>query len=104
MGILFKKKERTTMIAFVLSMPNVGSWNGKWSGENHLYCRVYKNAQVPQNLWNKDFCYNFGDGWVARIKVLKVDAIEGGKMKRKSKGFYGYDWMIASLLKHGEIK
>ena len=92
------------MIAFVLTMPNVGSWNGKWSGENQLYCRVFKDKQVPQNLRNKAFYYNFGDGWVARIEVLGADAATGRKMKKRSKGFCGYDWMIESLLINGEIR
>ena len=92
------------MIAFVLTMPNVGSWNGKWSGSNDLYCKVLQDTQVPQNLWNKNFYYNFGDGWVARIEVLEINATTGRRMKRQSKGFCGYDWMISSLLKNGEIR
>ena len=30
------------LVAFQLTMPNVGSWDGKWSGSDSLYARVRK--------------------------------------------------------------
>lgn len=30
-------KTNLMLIQFTLSMPNVGSWNGKWSGRENLY-------------------------------------------------------------------
>jgi hypothetical protein len=48
--------------------------------------------------------YNFGDGWAAGVSVRTVDAAEARKLRRKSDGFSGYDWMIDSIVQHGEIR
>ena len=34
----------------------------------------------------------------------KVDIKEANKIMKKSVGFYGYDWMIDSIIKNKEIK
>ena len=91
------------MIIFRLSMPNCGSWNGKWSGQDRIYAKTRPNRLVPKELVDKDFYYNFGDGWCANISVEKVTSAEAKKIMKKSVGFYGYDWMIDSLIKNGEI-
>ena len=44
------------ILSFTLSMPNIGSWNGKWSGSNKLYTRVI----------------NFGRGKKAEEKVKEI--------------------------------
>ncbi len=92
------------MIAFVLTMPNVGSWNGKWTGEDNLYCKVKKlGKKKEEDLHAKSFYYNFGDGWGANINAVKVDLKTANKMRRASKGFYGYEWMIDSILTNGRV-
>lgn len=45
------------MVAFILTMPNVGSWNNKWSGEGKVYCRVKLDRQVPKEARDKGFFY-----------------------------------------------
>lgn len=88
---------------FRLSMPNVGSYNGKWSGEKDLYARVlkfYKKDKVPEC---KSYSYPFGDGWVARIDVTEVDSKEAKRIQKVSQGFLGYDWMINSIIEHDKI-
>jgi len=99
-----------TTLAFELSMPNVGSWNGKWTGAGTYYA-VFRNlgrgkgaAEKAQKLIEKgSFHYNFGDGWSARINVREVSGRELTVLRRRSRGFYGYEWMVSSILKHGEI-
>ena len=49
------------------------------------------------------FTYNFGDGWVARVSVRGVTPAEKRKIERNTKGFCGYDWMIDSIIRDGEI-
>lgn len=47
------------LIAFVLTMPGKGSWNGKWTGEGNLYA-IVKNipkAMEPEKIAGK--CYNY---------------------------------------------
>jgi len=96
-----------THVVFMLSMPNRGSWNGKWSGEEDLYCRVraYRKGPLLDNvLATPSHCYNFGDGWGARVSVEECTASEKAKYNRKTKGFCGYDWMITEIEEHGRIR
>lgn len=88
------------MVIFKLSMPNVGSWNNKWTGGGNCYARVRPDRQVPKEIIGKSFCYNFGDGWTACVEVANnvVKAI-----MKKSVGFAGYDWMIDSIILNNEI-
>jgi len=97
-------------LSFVLSMPNVASWNGKWTGEGTLYAKVINfgrskkaNEKAQAILEYGYYCYDFGDGWSAGISVKKVSPNESAMIRRKSKGFYGYDWMIDSIRSGGKI-
>lgn len=94
-------KEDEVIAAFFLSMPTNNAWNGKWSGEGRLYVVTRRVLQMPDRT---SYAYSFGDGWTARIDVKKVDSKESARLKRKSVGFAGYEWMIDSIFRHGEIK
>lgn len=95
-------------------MPNVGSWNGKWTGANHKYFvhRNLKNdkatkAKIAELLQGKDcrnFYHNFGDGWGANVKMRIVDDPTRKKERRVSAGFCGYEWMVDNILSHGRTK
>lgn len=91
------------MIVFELTMPNKGSWNGKWSQEETCFARVYKQNVVPKEYWNKSFYYRWDDGWTACVSVTRVPAVEARKIEKRSKGFHGYDWMIESIIECGQI-
>jgi hypothetical protein len=104
------KEATMTIICFELSMPNVGSWNGRWSGEGRCYVRIRKfgrskaTKQPAVNILAEgSYYYNFGDGWGAGVSVREVTASEAAKIERKSAGFCGYDWMIDSIIRDGEI-
>ena len=114
-------------LSFRLTMPNIGSWNGKWSGsekkyfivktfdnktankimegaESHpLYEGILIRTQVGMTPPIKNYYYNFGDGWGANIRVEQVDAKEGRKRKKLSSGFCGYEWMIDSIIRFDAI-
>lgn len=92
------------MIAFILTMPNRGSWNGRWSGENDLHAIVKTERSVPKDVIGKSFCYRWDDGWSACVSVEKVDCREGNKLRKKSRGFCGYSWMVDSIIKKGVIE
>jgi len=94
------------LLSFELSMPGVNSWNGKWSGVGNLYARVVnfgktKKGEVKAReiLDNRYFHYSFRDGWSAGVTVKEVNAKTAMQIRRKSKGFNGYDWMIDSILR-----
>ena len=89
------------LLKFTLSMPNIGSWDGKWTGEGRNYCRV---RRVKGKLPSKDYYhYNFGDGWSAGVSVREVTAKEARHARKHTAGFAGYDWMIDSILKNDKI-
>ncbi len=102
------------ILAFILTMPNVGSWNGKWNAEGRLhaivinYTKIYGKSkeakQKAETILNEgSFYYNFGDGWGACISVKRVTASEAANIRKKSAGFGGYDWMVDSILRYGTI-
>jgi hypothetical protein len=99
-----------SIVCFELSMPNVGSRIGRWSGEGRYYVRIRKfgrskatEEKAAKILAEGSYYYNFGDGWWASISVREVTASEAAKIERKSVGFCGYDWMIDSIIRDGEI-
>lgn len=96
------------ILEFKLSMPNVGSWNGKWSREGEYFAKIItfrgkKSIQRANEIKDKSYYYDFKDGWGASISVRQVDSKEASKLRRKSQGFRGYDWMIDSIVKNGYI-
>lgn len=96
-------------IQFTLSMPNRGSWNGRWSGEETLYAIVRSftgrlgRAKADALLVKGSFYYSFGDGWGASIRVQEITGPEVRRVRKKSKGFCGYDWMVNSICDDGAI-
>lgn len=90
------------LLAFELSMPSRSSWNGKWSGDGAPYVLVRRVADSNAGLVGCHF-YNWSDGWCAMVAVRMVSGDEARKLRRKSAGFSGYDWMVSSLLLHGAI-
>ncbi len=102
-------KKRGTIIAFELSMPNVGSWNGKWSGAGRCYAIVksYTSIKAKEKaqtiLAKRSYYYRWSDGWGASVGVREVDSQEARKLRKASQGFCGYDWMVDSIEKHGKI-
>ena len=91
------------MIVFELTMPHVGSWNGKWSGADKRYIQTMDERKVPKECWDKDFYYRWDDGWCACVSVKRTEASEAKKLKMRSSGFCGYDWMIRSIIECGYI-
>lgn len=96
-------------LLFTLTMPNPPSWNGKWSraNEKHTRARSFLDNefyQLPNKLVGTHY-YRWNDGWTARIDVTVTNSDRKKERHLKnSAGFCGYDWMIDSLLKCGEIK
>lgn len=95
-------------VSFELSMPNRGSWDGKWSGESRKYVRVLtvsgsKATRAKFERLIGSHYYNFGDGWGANVTVTEVGGDQKRKLVKQSAGFCGYDWMIDSLRFHGKI-
>jgi len=96
------------MLLFELTMPNVGSWNGKWTGEKNVYAvkSSLSKKQVTALLGDKEqesWYYNFGDGWGVNISCRIVTSAEATRVMKRSSGFCGYEWMVTSIIKYGEI-
>lgn len=45
--------------------------------------------------------YSFGDGWAASVSARVMSK---GERSSRSDGFCGYDWMVRSILTHGDIR
>lgn len=96
-------------LAFTLSMPNRGSWNGGWSGEDRLFCiiksfKTQKEIAKAQGLLQKrSFYYGWSDGWGASVSIKEVTPAEARQLRKKSSGFADYDWMVQSILDYGKI-
>ena len=98
------------ILCFELTMPNCGSWNGKWSGEKDLHIitktdrDIGLNKKRIQELDGKRFYYRWDDGWTACVSCRIVDAKEAAKLRKRNRGFCGYDWMVKSIILNGEIE
>lgn len=93
------------MIAFILTMPNNNSWNGRWSGDRDLFVIVKKIEKKLANelLEIENFRYRWDDGWTANIEIKEIDSKEANKLRKKSQGFRGYEWMINSIIENKKI-
>lgn len=98
------------ILCFELSMPGRNSWNGQWSGDGNSYAKVVnfgrsKKAEAKAHALCEQgsFYFSFGDGWAASVRVREVDASEARRMRRLSRGFCDYDWMVDSILRDGFI-
>lgn len=85
-------------LSFELTMPNKGSWNGKWSGEDRKYFIVrkfdnktadkimegakttpiyegfFEPVRVGETPARKNYYYGWNDGWGANVCVEQVDS------------------------------
>lgn len=98
------------MIAFRLSMPGVGSWNGRWSGEGREYVKVVSLGRSKKAEAHEDeivtggyYYYSFGDSWSAAVTATLITPVEARRLRRVSMGFCGYDWMVDEIIEHGRI-
>lgn len=96
------------ILSFTLTMPNRGSWNGKWSGEDNLYAKcITVSAKQGKIILNseisRNFFYSWNDGWSVNIEVEKITSSKKKKIENNSKGFCGYDWMIDSIISYDSI-
>lgn len=91
-------RQRLALVG-VLPIPN--SWNGKWSGQDRNYTldRDLDDERAIQ-ISGQSWSYSWPDGWRAEISARIVPA---GEERKPSHGFYGYDWMITSILRYGKI-
>ena len=90
-------------ILFKLSMPNVGSWNGQWSGGGRSYNLVRRvpDKRIAELEIPNSWYHNFGDGWGASVSAR---VMECGERRPKSAGFAGYDWMLDRILQWGDTE
>ena len=82
-----------------LSMPNRGSWNGQWSGQNNRYTKSITLGKKKAEELIGNYSYCFGDGWRANVQIREPEYRE-----RVTNQFCGYDWMITSIRLYGDIR
>lgn len=94
------------MIIFKLSFPTNSAWNGRFSGEDNLYAKtkdIRNKEEIARLIAGSPYSYRWDDGWSASIEVYEIDGNEAAKIRRKSKGFMGYEWMIKAIMSYGKI-
>lgn len=90
-------------VMFRLSMPSVGSWNGKWTGAGRRYF-IVKNmpdkfvGKLLDGKTDRSWHHTWGDGWAA---CVTASIIEKGVRIGKSDGFCGYEWMVGNIMTYG---
>ena len=82
-----------------LTMPNCGSWNGKWSVEKNKHTVAINVSPKSAEKLIGNYYYRWDDGWGANVEIRKPQ-----KGERTSGDFAGYRWMINSIRTHGEIR
>lgn len=99
------KLGRVKIVSFRLTMPNVGSWNGQWTGTSKMYYIIRKIRDTSKFLndgeTKNDFHYSWNDGWGANVECEIVDAKEAAKRRKISAGFCNYDWMVNNIIDFG---
>jgi hypothetical protein len=100
-----RKTQKKVTLAFVLSMPGRSSWDDRWSGQDALHADFasVSKGTADRVLEKGSYSYSWGDGWCAAVQVSQPDVIALRKMRRTSKGFCGYGWMITSIIEKGRI-
>ena len=91
------KNKGASKVIFELTMPNVGSWNGNWTGANKKYTIEVKLPKDKLHLIGQSFYYNFGDGWGANVSCR----LKG--TEKPTNVFCGYEWMVRSIIKNEKI-
>ncbi len=92
------------LISFELSMPGNNAWNGRWSGEGTCYAIVKSFRKMPATFKLGSYGYSFGDGWCANVTVREITKPAADKLRKQSKGFNGYDWMVDEITTLGRIR
>lgn len=94
------------LVSFELKMANIGSWNGRWSGEGSRYVKVINlsKSQIESILGEKEsdsFHHRWDDGWSLNIYVTIIDSKKKRELSKHFKnGFCGYEWMISNIINH----
>lgn len=87
-------------IIFELTMPSVGSWDGKWTGAaTKKTVERSVSDEKAKEILNKNFYFDFRDGWGANVEVRYPN-----KGEKATGLFSGYEWMINSIINYNEIK
>jgi hypothetical protein len=94
-------------ICFELTMPNRGSWNGQWSGQDRRHF-IFKSVSNSFFEANKDkligsWHHRWEDGWSANVAGKLITPEEKRKLSKVNAGFCGYGWMVESIMLVGGI-
>ena len=75
------------------------------SPTRHSTTRVQRSAEAKASalrlLHAGTLEYEWPDGTKTTIRVMRVDSRESARIRRNSKGFRSYGWMVDSALQHG---
>ena len=81
-----------------LTMPNVGSWNGQYTGAKDKKTVVFDTSTKTYGNLIGSYYYDFGDGWGANVQIR-----EALPRERVTNKFSTYHWMLKEIKEHGRI-
>ena len=87
------------LLCFELVTPEADQ---SWTKVHHLVRSTQATMRGEAILKQTPYIYK-QEGGTIQINVSQVAGQEARKIRNKSAGFCGYDWMISSILEHGEI-
>lgn len=100
------------IVSWQLTMPNIGSWNGRWTGESNKYYVIEKisdkylkskeHFKELLDTGSASWYYSWNDGWGANVRAEIIDAATARKRRKESKGFCSYEWMIQTIKYYGK--
>jgi len=95
-------------LSFQLTFPKVNTWDGNFTGSDKNYIIAKSVSKIDYNRImgqssTKSFSYDFGDGWIAKIEIKKIDKKQVKNIQKTSDGFMNYEWMADSIINFGEI-
>ena len=92
-------------LAFRLTMLCHAPLRSSWQDKNFVACRQFMEQLRTRTIAvNGPYTYRFSDGYTAHISAFVINEAQRNRLLNESDGFGGYEWMIDSIIKHGEIK
>ena len=89
-----------TRVEFKMTMPGIGSWDGKWSGssKNYLIVRSLSDEEIKALGVPCSWSHHWSDRWSANVSAR---IMKKGERSKKTDGFCGYDWMVDNIVRYG---
>lgn len=92
------------MLCFELTIPDCGDLSSDFAHAVLKTARSKAEIQKFKELDGGNWFYEWDEGIAAHVTARIIDGGEAKKIRKKNNGPCGlFEWMVESILKHGEI-